>query len=79
MKSVLSFGFYVLFCVCVCVCVCKTVFLLKIMHKGKNKETKYKNSTQENCMWNSEFWFNKNWLIKKKKKSRNTKNATTFS
>ena len=63
MKSVLilSFCFYFLF-----LCVCKTMcFYLKWCIKEK-KNTKYKNSTQEKCMWNSEFWLNKNWLIKKK-------------
>ena len=40
---------------CFCFCVQNYVFLLKIVCKEKE----YKKSTQENCMWNSEFWLNK--------------------
>ena len=32
------------------------MFLLKMVCKEKKK---YKKSTQENCMWNSEFWIYK--------------------
>ena len=33
---------------------CKTMFLLKMVRKGKKKK-----STKEIYMWNSEFWLNK--------------------